>query len=192
MTTATEYYGKFVALDCEMVGVGPAGKRSVLARVSAVGWDGCVLFDTFVRVHEKVTDYRTFVSGIQPGDLSGPKALDFGVCRSMVQSMICNKILVGHGLYNDLQVLKLNHPWHLIRDTSLYEPFMRVDYCTGVLCSQKLRTLTYQYFGRTIQEEGSCHNSCEDAWAALELYFLVQNEWEEWWRAQGVHSCHFR
>ena len=48
----------FVALDCEMVGVGPQGRRSVLARVSVISGDGCCLLDTFVRVEEKVTDYR--------------------------------------------------------------------------------------------------------------------------------------
>lgn len=36
---------KIVALDCEMVGVGPSGYRSVLARVSIVNGQGDVLMD---------------------------------------------------------------------------------------------------------------------------------------------------
>ncbi len=47
-----------VALDCEMVGVGPEGERSALARVAVVNQDGNVLLDTFVRPKEKVTDFR--------------------------------------------------------------------------------------------------------------------------------------
>ena len=34
-----------VAMDCEMVGVGPSGTRSVLARVSIVDCEGKVLLD---------------------------------------------------------------------------------------------------------------------------------------------------
>ena len=36
---------KVVAMDCEMVGVGPTGTRSVLARVSIVDSEGNVLVD---------------------------------------------------------------------------------------------------------------------------------------------------
>ena len=181
MITSKPHYSEFVALDCEMVGVGEHGKRSALARVSILAWDGSVLLDSFVRVAEKVTDYRTFVSGIKPIDLITPTALDFLCVRSMVEKLICGKILVGHGLSNDLEALQLHHPWHLIRDTSLYEPFM-IRTTNGFLRSQRLRTLTQQYLGRNIQQEGSCHNSCVDAWAALELYFLVSSAWEHWWR----------
>lgn len=43
------YKQKYVALDCEMVGIGSDGKKSALARVSMVDWDGNVLMDTFVK-----------------------------------------------------------------------------------------------------------------------------------------------
>ena len=42
---------KYVALDCEMVGVGLDGKRSMLARCSIVDFDGEVLLDCFGRYH---------------------------------------------------------------------------------------------------------------------------------------------
>jgi RNA exonuclease 4 len=61
--------GKYVAIDCEMVGVGPNGAASVLARVSIVNYDGAVLLDKFVKPVEVVTDYRTFVSGVRKSDL---------------------------------------------------------------------------------------------------------------------------
>ena len=190
MIHGKQHYGDFVALDCEMVGVGQDGQRSALGRVSIVASDGSVLLDTYVRVAEKVTDYRTFVSGIKPADLISPTALDFLCVRSMVENFICGKILVGHGLKNDLDALKLQHPWHLIRDTSLYEPFM-IRTNNGFLRSQRLRTLTYQYLGRTIQQAGSCHNSCVDAWAAMELYRLVQRDWENWWRNHNDFAATF-
>ena len=52
---------KLLALDCEMVGVGADGKRSILARVSIVNEDGNVIMDKFVAPTERVTDYRTAV-----------------------------------------------------------------------------------------------------------------------------------
>ena len=61
--------GKFVAIDCEMVGVGPGGLDSALARVSIVNFNGAVLLDAYVKPLEKVTDYRTHVSGIHPKHL---------------------------------------------------------------------------------------------------------------------------
>ena len=60
---------KFVAIDCEMVGVGERGERSALARVSVVNFFGQVLLDSFVKPQERVTDYRTKWSGVRPKDL---------------------------------------------------------------------------------------------------------------------------
>ncbi len=60
---------KVVAMDCEMVGVGRGGAESILARVSVVNHFGHCLYDKFVQPSEKVTDYRTRVSGIRPQDI---------------------------------------------------------------------------------------------------------------------------
>ena len=61
--------GKYLAIDCEMVGVGIDGKESSLARVSVVNFYGVVLLDEFVRQREHVVDYRTEFSGIRPKDM---------------------------------------------------------------------------------------------------------------------------
>jgi RNA exonuclease 4 len=61
--------GKYLALDCEMVGVGIDGSESSLARVSLVNYHGVVIFDEFVRQRERVVDYRTFVSGVRASDM---------------------------------------------------------------------------------------------------------------------------
>lgn len=60
---------KAVAMDCEMVGVGPSGQDSILARVSIVNLFGKCIYDKYVKATEPVTDYRTTISGIRPQDL---------------------------------------------------------------------------------------------------------------------------
>ena len=65
--------GKYVAMDCEMVGVGPEGVESALARVTLVNYHGAVLMDEFVKPQEAVTDYRTHVSGVKPEHLHNGK-----------------------------------------------------------------------------------------------------------------------
>lgn len=52
-----------------MVGVGPGGHDSILARISVVNQYGHCVYDKFVKPREEVTDYRTWVSGVRPQDL---------------------------------------------------------------------------------------------------------------------------
>lgn len=60
---------RVVAIDCEMVGVGPDGEDSILARASLVNQFGKCIYDKYVKPTERVTDYRTAVSGIRPQDI---------------------------------------------------------------------------------------------------------------------------
>ncbi|KAL3906260.1 MAG: hypothetical protein SGILL_009343 [Bacillariaceae sp.] len=169
-----------VALDCEMVGVGPGGKISVLARVSVVDWYGRKILDSFVHVEERVTDYRTHVSGVTEKDLKGPKALNFGLVRKQVKQLMKNKIIVGHGLENDLRALKIEQdfPWYNIRDSATqYSAYMRVDQF-GQLRPRRLRDLAWYNLGIVIQQEGKSHDSLEDARAAMALYRNVQPNWD--------------
>lgn len=166
-----------VSLDCEMVGVGPQ-KQSVLARVSMVDHLGQSILDVHIKVAEKVTDYRTHVSGIRPDDLHSPDAIDFGSCRKMVIELCAGRVLVGHAIGNDMKVLRLQHPWHMIRDTSQYVTFMRHNDETGTFQPRRLRDLVRQFLGASIQTHE--HDSLEDARAAMHLYKLVKNEWDYW------------
>lgn len=61
-----------------MVGVGPEGAESSLARVSIVNFHGAVVLDTFVKQKEKVVDYRTWVSGVTIADLVGGESFPDG------------------------------------------------------------------------------------------------------------------
>ncbi|XP_046942734.1 interferon-stimulated gene 20 kDa protein isoform X2 [Lynx rufus] len=67
-----------VAIDCEMVGLGPRGE-SGLARCSLVDLHGTVLYDKFIRPEGEITDYRTLISGITPWHMQ--EATPFAVAR---------------------------------------------------------------------------------------------------------------
>ncbi|EGD81942.1 RNA exonuclease 4 [Salpingoeca rosetta] len=161
---------KLLAIDCEMVGVGKKGLRSVLARCSIVNSRGDVVVDTFVKPTEKVVDYRTHVSGVRPRHLTDAPA--FEDVREHVSELVKGKILVGHAIKNDLKVLKLSHPRHLLRDTSIYKPFKA--HAGGK--RPALRRLAQSILGITLQDGE--HDSVEDARAALRLYMHVKSEWE--------------
>jgi RNA exonuclease 4 len=173
---------KYIAIDCEMVGIGTDGVKSALARASVVNWDGEVLLDTFVRVPERVTDFRTRVSGVRAKDISvkNDDAIDHEECRLKVGELIMDKILVGHALKNDLSALMISHPRHDIRDTARYKPFMRATGRSGgKLRPRKLRDLVFEHLGMRIQVEGEAHCSIDDARASMELFKYARVRWEK-------------
>ena len=124
----SDYAGSCVACDCEMVGVGPQGKRSMLARVALVDGAGGTLYDKYVLPMEKVTDYRTEVSGIRPRDIrKGGGALPFAQVQREVASLLQGRLLIGHAVHHDLKSMMLQHPRAQLRDTSLYPPLRSKD-----------------------------------------------------------------
>lgn len=161
-----------LAIDCEMVGVGPNGDRSALARVCVVNNVGNVLLDTYVKPKEKVVDYRTKYSGIRPEHLVD--AMSWEDAQQRVAELVQGKVLVGHAISNDLAVLLLSHPKKLIRDTSRYPPLMFSK--RGKKRAQALRVLAERELGLKIQEGE--HNPVDDARAALYLYHKHRKEWE--------------
>ena len=156
-----------IRLDCEMVGTGRDGKSSILARVSIVNRYGHVLYDSHVRPKEKVTDYRTLVSGVVAKDLKN--APEFEKVQQDVSDLLLGKTLVGHTLFFDFKVLMLNHPQRMIRDSARYKPFRKFGPGLKKLCAQLL--------GLEIQE--GAHSSVIDAQATMLLYIKFQKEWEE-------------
>ncbi|NXJ87890.1 REXO4 exonuclease, partial [Corythaixoides concolor] len=118
---AFEGLTRAVAMDCEMVGVGPKGEDSIVARVSLVNQFGKCIYDKYVKPTEEVTDYRTAVSGIRPENIKTGE--DFKTVQKEVADILNGRILVGHALRNDLKVLFLDHPQKKIRDTQRYKPF---------------------------------------------------------------------
>lgn len=70
-----------VAMDCEMVGIGPL-MVSGLARCSIVNLHGTVLYDKYIQPEGEITDYRTRISGITPQHMM--RATPFGEAKQEV------------------------------------------------------------------------------------------------------------
>ena len=167
---------KLIALDCEMVGVGPGGRISALARCSIVDYDCNVLYDAYIKPELEIHSYRTPWSGIRKHHMDD--AIPFTEAQQLIASMLKGKILIGHSLRFDLCVLKLGHPQNDIRDTSMYRGLRELSGMTFSAGQHPgLKKLTKVLFGHSIQTGEHC--SVEDAKATMNLYKLVEKQWEE-------------
>ncbi|KAA0196346.1 RNA exonuclease 4 [Fasciolopsis buskii] len=83
-----------IALDCEMVGVGPK-LLNALGRISIVDYSGNVLYDVMVRPEEEITDFRTRWSGIRPEDMR--RAIPFECAQEQVERIIHVSLSVLEG-----------------------------------------------------------------------------------------------
>ena len=197
----------FVGMDCEMVGVGPGGIASILARCTLITLvtdkkdhreKVKVLYDVHVKPTKKVTDYRTKYSGITYKRLKRDDVITFDECKANVLRILSTTangrkvVLVGHALENDFLVLQMSHPEELIRDTAWYQPFMRRK--RKDFYPKKLSKLTRKHLGVTIQNNQTStlydngkgksssatlgHDSIEDSAAAMMLYKKFSYEWE--------------
>ncbi|XP_019634239.1 PREDICTED: RNA exonuclease 4-like isoform X2 [Branchiostoma belcheri] len=164
-----------VGMDCEMVGTGHRGSKSALARVSIVNQFGKCVYDKFVKPKEKVTDYRTFVSGIRPRDLKDGES--FQSVQKEVADILKGRILVGHALQNDMKALQMTHPKQMIRDTSNFPPFKSL---AGGNNTPSLKKLAAGVLHLQIQKGEHC--SIQDAQVAMRLYTLHKKEWEAFCR----------
>ena len=89
---------------CDGGHIGTDGKKSALARVSIVDWEYNVILDTFVQVPTRVTDFRTWVSGVEAKHIQKGKAMDVIKCRKLVASLLKEKVLVGHAFFDERAV----------------------------------------------------------------------------------------
>ncbi|KAK3940128.1 ribonuclease H-like domain-containing protein [Diplogelasinospora grovesii] len=166
--------GKYVSIDCEMVGVGPDGYSSALARVSVVDFHGRQVYDSFVRPRESVTDWRTHVSGVAPRHMA--TARSFEEVQTQISDLLSGvglrdadlgaggRILIGHDVKHDLQVLMLDHPSRLIRDTARYSGFRKYGHGP----KPALRVLAREILRLEIHT--GQHSSIEDARVAMLLF----------------------
>ncbi|KAI1463045.1 ribonuclease H-like domain-containing protein [Daldinia caldariorum] len=155
--------GKYIAIDCEMVGVGPEGRDSVLARVSVVDFHGRQVYDSFVRPRETVTDWRTHITGLTPRILL-PVARSFDEVQEAVATLMRGRIVVGHDIRHDLAVLQLSHPPGQIRDTARFVGYKQYGHGP----KPALRVLAREVLGVEIQT--GHHSSIEDARVAMLLF----------------------
>ncbi|XP_021232379.1 interferon-stimulated 20 kDa exonuclease-like 2 isoform X1 [Numida meleagris] len=167
---------KFVAIDCEMVGTGPGGRNSDLARCSIVDYEGDVLYDRYVRPAEPIVDYRTRWSGIRKQHMAN--AVPFCKAQREILKILSGKVVIGHAIHNDFKALKYSHPKVLTRDTSKI-PLLNQKGGFPEDVSISLKRLAKELLHKDIQVGKSGHSSVEDARTTMELYKVVEAEWEQ-------------
>nr|XP_010300716.1 PREDICTED: RNA exonuclease 1 homolog [Balearica regulorum gibbericeps] len=151
-------YGVY-ALDCETC---YTTRGLELTRVTVVDDKLQVVYDTFVKPDGKVVDYDIRLSGATEDDLKNTKTSLRDVQAILLNLFSADTILIGHGLENDLFVLKLIH--NTVVDTSVVFPHR-----LGFPHKRALRSLMADYLRRIRQDDVGGHNSREDAIACMEL-----------------------
>ncbi|XP_068954657.1 apoptosis-enhancing nuclease isoform X1 [Petaurus breviceps papuanus] len=167
---------KCVAIDCEMVGTGPGGRVSELARCSVVSYHGDVLYDKYIRPETPIVDYRTRWSGVTRQHMQN--AIPFRVAQKEILKLLKGKVVVGHALHNDFQALKYFHPRRQTRDTLSVPSLINQTGFPVRAQSSSLKNLALQLLNKRIQVGQHGHSSVEDATTAMELYRLVEVQWE--------------
>ncbi|KAF7055691.1 hypothetical protein CFC21_063191 [Triticum aestivum] len=169
--------GGVVALGCKMVGGGSDGTLDVCGRVCVIDENETIVFENFVRPLLPVTHYRYETTGIRPEYLRDAPTVK--TVQRQVEDILLNgeqpwkirssrgaaRLLVGHGLEHDLNVLGMDYPAYLKRDTAEYPPLVKTS---ARLMSNSLRFLTQSCLGYEIQT-GHQH-PYEDCVAAMRLY----------------------
>ncbi|XP_049310106.1 uncharacterized protein LOC125778047 [Bactrocera dorsalis] len=154
---------KVYALDCEMC---YTDRGLEVTKVTVLGYDGRVVYDHFVRPTVKIVDYNTRFSGVTASDLCQNKNKNLKtlkeVQKDLLQLIDADTILIGHGLENDLRVLRIVHK--KVVDTAYEFP-----HPLGFPYRRSLKSLTKKYLKREIQCGNEGHDSLEDTQACLEL-----------------------
>ncbi|KAI8577361.1 hypothetical protein K450DRAFT_252108 [Umbelopsis ramanniana AG] len=159
---------KLIAVDCEMC---ETASGMALTRVSLIDEDSNVILDELVVPDEPITNYLTEYSGITPDMMAGVTTSLRRAQKHVRKFVDHNVILVGHGLHNDLNALKLTHPYCI--DTSIIYHHSR-----GPPFRPGLKWLATRYLKRDIQNTDPNHGGRighdprEDATATLDLVKL--------------------
>lgn len=151
-----------VGIDCEM---GFTTNGFELLRVTAMDFiSGEEVLDILVRPKGKILDLNTRWSGVAE---IKEEALSFEDLITLLGEVIdCNTILVGHGLENDLNAMRLIHE-NVVDTAVLYPPHK-----ASPSFRFSLKQLSFQYLSRNIQSGE--HDSGEDSLAAIDVakYFI--------------------
>jgi hypothetical protein len=205
---STPPFRSAISIDCEM-GYTTLGMEMI--RLSALSWpEGEELIDVLVRPVGEVLDLNTRFSGVsldqfnraiplesspeERGDSTsedGELAPDLMKVESpaaarklLFDNIGQNTALIGHAIDNDLNVLRIIHPF--IVDTVLLYPHPR-----GLPARYGLKMLANKYLRRDIQHLDTGHDSKEDAKATGELVRLkAAEQWgkmrSEGWKFEDV------
>lgn len=179
-TTNFEHEGsKIFALDCEFC---MAGDNQVLTRVSVVNFNDEIVYDTYVKPEELITDYLTRFSGITEEILCNVTKTREDVQQDIVKIISSSDIMVGHSLNSDLNVMRIRHPQ--IVDTLVIYKHHR-----GGKYKHALRWLTNTHLKRKIQDgerDGTGHSSVEDLIACMDLVKLKLEKGPDFGRNIGI------
>nr|AAL55837.1 unknown [Homo sapiens] len=132
-----------------------------------------------------IADYRTRWSGITRQHMR--KAVPFQVAQKEILKLLKGKVVVGHALHNDFQALKYVHPRSQTRDTT-YVPNFLSEPGLHTRARVSLKDLALQLLHKKIQVGQHGHSSVEDATTAMELYRLVEVQWEQQ-EARSLWTC---
>ncbi|KAI3913904.1 hypothetical protein MKW92_051689 [Papaver armeniacum] len=183
------------ALGCKMVGGGSDGSLNLCARVCLIDEDKRVVLQAYVKPLIPVTNYRYETTGVRPEYLRNSNAMQPRDVQKIIQDFLCNgeplwkirsskgtgkaRILVGHGLGQDLECLGIEYPSNLIRDTAKYPPLMKTS-----KLSNTLKYLTQAYLGYDIQT--GIQDPFEDCVATMRLYKRMRSLNH---KAEDVSTC---
>ena len=155
---------------------------SIAARCSIIGYDGSVLYDKYINptigTDYKIIHFRTPWSGIKRSHMTG--ATPFKDARQEILNILQGCIVVGHNIRSDLSSLEIhNLPASQIRDTSIHPTLKKRAGMPANKQPGALKVMSLALLGRTIQSKSRVgHCSVEDATATMDLYKLVELEWE--------------
>lgn len=151
------------AIDCEMcyTSIG----RNELTRVSIVNEQLDVIYESFVKPSNKITNYLTVYSGITASKLKNVKTTLADVQEDIIKLLTPDSILIGQSLNCDLDALKLFHPY--IIDTSV---IFNLNGNKG--SKSKLKLLAKYFLDMNIQCGNLGHDSIEDSRATMLLVQL--------------------
>ncbi|TFK41341.1 hypothetical protein BDQ12DRAFT_435940 [Crucibulum laeve] len=143
----------------------------MVARVSIADYRGNTLLDTYVRPTHPVENYRTEETGIQHAHLS--HAPRFADVQERVATIIKDKIIIGHRIWNFLSVLGLLHPAVDTRDLALFQPLRKKLKSRSIV---DLDSLVHCFMGRNVRI--MYEDSLEAARAAMDLFRSCENIFE--------------
>ncbi|GME83161.1 unnamed protein product [Ambrosiozyma monospora] len=142
-----------------------------LARISVLRGDGpkegTCFIDDYIVTNEKIDDYVTSYSGIEPGNLdpntSNKTLVNLQTAyRKMWLLLNMGCVFVGHSLGGDFRTINIRIPPAQIRDTAEFFYLKKEKRKLG------LKFLVYHLCHERVQTGN--HDSIEDALSALKLY----------------------